>query len=96
MANFLQNKTQFYVDRLGELAILMAYVTGDHEDLTRFEGKKNESGTALNTERKQPLMLVTGASGNGKSMLLAKFVLHLEVNRNQYVLFLLIVCFNID
>ena len=79
MANFLQNKTQYYVDRLDELAILMAYVTGDHENLTRIEGKKNESGTVWNVERKQPVMLVTGPSGNGKTMLLAKFVLHLEV-----------------
>lgn len=32
-------------------------------------------------ENAQPLMILTGRAGDGKTMLLGKFVLHIEVNR---------------
>jgi KaiC/GvpD/RAD55 family RecA-like ATPase len=39
-------------------------------------------------------MAVTGQSGNGKTMLLAKFVLQIEVNRNEfYWLFFVLILF---
>jgi ABC-type lipoprotein export system ATPase subunit len=39
-------------------------------------------------------MAVTGQSGSGKTMLLAKFVLQIEVNRNEfYWLFFVLILF---
>jgi hypothetical protein len=42
MTTFLLNKILLYVDRFSEFAILLAYITDDHEDLTVIDGK-NES-----------------------------------------------------
>lgn len=92
MENFLLNKTQYYVDRISEFEILKLYITGNHEDLTKIDDKDNELNLSLKTERKVPLMLVTSPSGDGKTMLLAKFVLHLEVNANSCIRSLLIIC----
>jgi hypothetical protein len=39
MTTFLLNKTLLYVDRPSEFAILLAYITGDHKDLTVIDGK---------------------------------------------------------
>jgi hypothetical protein len=106
MTTFLLNKILLYVDRISEFAILLAYITGDHEDLIVIDGK-NESifslqvwllinllGIVSKQENEKPLMAVTGQSGSGKTMLLAKFVLQIEVNRNEfYSLFLVLILF---
>jgi hypothetical protein len=39
MTTFLLNKTLLYVDRISEFVILLAYITGDHKDLTVIDGK---------------------------------------------------------
>ena len=67
---FLLNKTQYYIDRSNERSMLMKYITGDH------------SGFVLNQLEKadgQPLLALTSQPGDGKTMLLAKFVLDIEV-----------------
>jgi hypothetical protein len=75
MKTFLLNKTQFYVDRPTEYSCLLKYITGDHKDFTLIEGSDPDADANL-----QPLMSVTGRSGDGKTMLLGKFVLDIEVN----------------
>ncbi|CAF4588702.1 unnamed protein product [Rotaria sp. Silwood1] len=72
MTTFLLNKTQYFVDRPNEFSILFKYITGDHKDL------KLISATDAKNENVQPLMVVTGRSGDGKSILLGKFVLAIE------------------
>jgi hypothetical protein len=39
MTTFLLNKTQLYVDRFNEFAVLLRYITDDHEDLILIDGK---------------------------------------------------------
>ena len=43
MTTFLLNKTLICVDRIGEFAMLMMYITGDHEDFTVIDGKFEHS-----------------------------------------------------
>ena len=70
MNAFLLNKTQYYIDRSNEYSAVVKYVTGDHKDLVLMKEKANG----------QPLLAVSSQSGDGKTMLLAKFVLDIEVS----------------
>lgn len=70
MNTFLLNKTQYYTDRPDEYSALLKYITGDHKDLVLMKDKTNH----------QPLLALAGQPGDGKTMLLAKFVLDIEVN----------------
>ncbi|CAF4116094.1 unnamed protein product, partial [Rotaria magnacalcarata] len=72
MNTFLLNKTQIFVDRPKEFASLLKYVAGDHKDFSLIDGGSS------NKENAQPLMALTGRSGDGKTMLLGKFVLTIE------------------
>ncbi|CAF2483758.1 unnamed protein product [Rotaria sp. Silwood2] len=82
MTTFLLNKTQFFVDRPNEFSLLLKYITGDHKDL------KLNSPTDAKSENAQPLMAVTGRSGDGKTILLGKFVLTIEEKfQNRFFLF---------
>jgi signal recognition particle GTPase len=80
MRIFLLNKTQLYIDQTSEFAALLAYITGAHDDLKLLNGQPENE---LN-ENDQPLIGVTGVSGSGKTMLLAKLALYIEVNRNEF------------
>ena len=71
ISTFLLNKTQYYINRPDEYSALSKYITGDHKDFTLIKDR-------LATE--QPLMVLSSQSGDGKTMLLAKFVLDIEVN----------------
>lgn len=77
MKTFLLNKTQYYIDRSDEYATLFKYITGDHKDFILI---KDQLGTESNTANVQPLMALSSEPGDGKTMLLAKFVLDIEVN----------------
>ncbi|UJR29657.1 hypothetical protein I4U23_017205 [Adineta vaga] len=68
---FLLNKTQFYIDRSDEYQILMKFITDDQKDLTLINGK-------LNQINNQPLLALSSQIGDGKTMLLAKFVLDIQ------------------
>ncbi|CAF4239056.1 unnamed protein product [Rotaria magnacalcarata] len=82
MNTFLLNKTQIFVDRPKEFASLLKYVAGDHKDFSLIDGGSS------NKENAQPLMALTGRSGDGKTMLLAKFVLTIEeTQQNKFLLF---------
>jgi hypothetical protein len=84
MNTFLLNKTQYYIDRPDEYLALFKYITGDHKDFTLVKepDKAND----------QPLMVLSSQSGDGKTMLLAKFVLDIEVKSlTKYIN-----CFEID
>lgn len=70
MKTFLLNKTQHYIERPDESAALFRYITGDHKDFTLIN---EQSGND------QPLLALSSQSGDGKTMLLAKFVLDIEV-----------------
>lgn len=39
MTTFLLNKTQFYIDRTEETAILFQYINHDHQDIELIDGK---------------------------------------------------------
>jgi hypothetical protein len=77
MNTFLLNKTQYYIDRSDEYLALFKYITGDHKDFTLIKGKL---GTEPDKANDQPLMALSSQSGDGKTMLLAKFALDIEVN----------------
>jgi hypothetical protein len=77
MNTFLLNKTQYYIDRSDEYSALFKYITGDHKDFTLIKGKLETEPDKTND---QPLMALSSQSGDGKTMLLAKFVLDIEVN----------------
>jgi len=77
MNTFLLNKTQYYIDRSDEYLALFKYITGDHKDFTLI---KDKLGTEPDKANDQPLMALSSQSGDGKTMLLAKFVLDIEVN----------------
>ncbi|CAF3689165.1 unnamed protein product [Adineta steineri] len=68
MNTFLLNKTQYYIDRSDEYSALFKYITGDHKDFILINDKANG----------QPLMALSSQPGDGKTMLLAKFVLDME------------------
>ena len=70
MNAFLLNKTHYYIDRPDEYATLLKYITGDHQDLVCTKEKAHG----------QPLLALSSQSGDGKTMLLAKFVLDIEVS----------------
>ncbi|CAF1487348.1 unnamed protein product [Adineta ricciae] len=72
MNTFLLNKTQFFVDRHEEFSILLKYVTGEQMDLNLL------TGMAGAEEKNIPMMAIKGRPGDGKTMLLGKFALHLE------------------
>jgi hypothetical protein len=87
MKTFILNKTQYYIDRSDEYSTLFKYITDDHKDFMLIKEK-------LETEpNDQPLLALTSQSGDGKTMLLAKFVLDIEVSyKNKTLLkFLLII-----
>lgn len=67
---FLLNKTQHFIDRPIEYASLLKYVTGEY---------KSSDDTSTDKSNGQPLMAVLSQPGDGKTMLLAKFVLDIEV-----------------
>lgn len=73
MNAFLLNKTQYYIDRSNEYSMLLKYITGDHEDFVLMGEKGNG----------QPLLALSSLSGDGKTMLLAKFVLDIEVSSKE-------------
>jgi hypothetical protein len=77
MNTFLLNKTQYYIDRSDEYLALFKYITGDHKDFTLMKDKLETEPDKAND---QPLMALSSQSGDGKTMLLAKFVLDIEVN----------------
>jgi hypothetical protein len=78
MNTFLLNKTQYYIDRSDEYSTLFKYITGDYKDLMLIKGNLGtEPDKAANG---QPLMALSSQPGDGKTMLLAKFVLDIEVN----------------
>lgn len=93
MINFLVNKTQCYVDRPHEFGQLMKYIAGDLQNLTLQDGKLGKQSTAeiLNgfcrnfqgskplEDMQKPIMALRGKSGDGKTMLLAKLALYIEV-----------------
>lgn len=82
MNTFLLNKTQYYIDRSDEYSALFKYITGDHKDFTLIKDKlENESDKAND----QPLMALSSPPGDGKTMLLAKFVLDIEVNSSKKI-----------
>ncbi|CAF0736436.1 unnamed protein product [Rotaria sordida] len=82
MNTFLLNKTQYFVDRPNEFSFLFKYITGDHKDLTLI------SPTDTTSENAQPFLALTGRSGDGKSILLGKFVLNIEEKfQNKFFLF---------
>ena len=93
---FLLNKTQYFVERPNETSLLLQYVTGDHLNLKAFEGRSRQNlgmdlrmsltGTRPKDDRHQLLLALTGRSGDGKTMLLAKFVQHLEVGNDHLLL----------
>ena len=70
MNTFLLNKTQYYIDRSDEHSTLFKYITGDQKDFLLIKDK------AIG----QPLLALSSQSGDGKTMLLAKFVLDIEVS----------------
>ena len=70
MNAFLLNKTQYYIDRSDEYSALLKYIAGDHKDFVLMKEKANG----------QPLLALSSQSGDGKTMLLAKFVLDIEVS----------------
>ena len=80
MNTFLLNKTQYYIDRSHEYALLFKYITGDHTDFTVVNDK---SGTESMKANHVPLLALLSQQGDGKTMLLAKFVLDIEVNFSQ-------------
>ena len=73
MINFLLNKTQFFIECPNELAHLNRYITGDHEDFQLIEGEYPMQ------ETHRPLMAFRGQSGSGKTILLSKLALYIEV-----------------
>ncbi|CAF1429865.1 unnamed protein product, partial [Didymodactylos carnosus] len=73
---FLINKTQFYVERTVESSFLQKYVTGMDLD-SSYELKQPEY--AMNDGDSQPILAISGKAGDGKTMLLSKFILYLEV-----------------
>jgi hypothetical protein len=77
MNTFLLNKTQYYIDRPDQYLALFKYITGDHKDFTLI---KDKLGTELDKANNQPLMALSSQEGDGKTMLLAKFVLDIQVN----------------
>jgi len=78
MKTFILNKTQYYIDRSDEYSKLFKYITDDHKDFIETEPDKANG---------QPLLALTSQSGDGKTMLLAKFVLDIEVNyKKKYLL----------
>ena len=77
MNTFLLNKTQYYIDRSDEYSTLFKYITGDHKDFMLI---KDKFGTELDKANGQPLLALSSQSGDGKTMLLAKFVLDVEVS----------------
>lgn len=77
MNTFLLNKTQYYIDRPDEYSALFKYITGDHKDFVLI---KEELGNETDIANLQPLMALSSQPGDGKTMLLAKFVLDIEVN----------------
>ena len=77
MNTFLLNKTQYYIDRSDEYSALFKYIIGDHKDFMLI---KNKLGTESHKANDQPLMALSSHPGDGKTMLLAKFVLDIEVN----------------
>lgn len=76
MNTFLLNKTQYYIDRSDEHAMLFKYITGDHQDFMVINDKL---GIEPNKANGQPLMALSSQPGEGKTKLLAKFVLDIEV-----------------
>ena len=77
MHTFLLNKTQYYIHRSDEYSALFKYITGDHKDFMLI---KDKLGTEPDKANVQPLMASSSESGDGKTMLLAKFVLYIEVS----------------
>lgn len=87
MNTFLLNKTQYYIDRSDEYSALLKYITGDHKDFTLIKGL----GTEQDQANGQPLMALSSQPGDGKTILLAKFVLDIEVKSlKKYVLKLIL------
>ncbi|UJR37208.1 hypothetical protein I4U23_029917 [Adineta vaga] len=72
MNTFLLNKTQFFVDRSEEFSMLLKYISDDPID-----GKKPHKISADPVDH-QPIMSIVSPAGDGKTMLLGKFVLHIE------------------
>ena len=80
--NFLLNKTQFYVERTNEFSSLIKYVSNERKKLHFIQGTDASarfSGSSDDDGYYRPLMLVKGRSGQGKTVLLSRFVLHIEV-----------------
>ncbi|CAF1350468.1 unnamed protein product [Rotaria sordida] len=75
MNTFLLNKTQYYIDRSDEYSTLFKYITGDHKDFMLI---KDKLGIESDKANDQPLMALSSQPGDGKTMLLAKFVLDIE------------------
>jgi hypothetical protein len=65
MSTFLLNKTLLYVDRPSEFAILLAYTTGDHKDLTVIDGK-NESIFSLQVCYFFPIKFIRNSIQDGE------------------------------
>ncbi|CAF0801098.1 unnamed protein product [Adineta steineri] len=82
MTTFLLNKTQFFVDRPEEFSALVKYVTGVHDDFTLLYRKVSHP------EGHPPMLAIRGQAGDGKTMLLGKFVLHIEEKmKDKFLLF---------
>lgn len=76
MNTFLLNKTQYYIDRSYEYALLFKYIMGNHTDFTVVNDQSETDSMKAN---QVPLLALLSQPGDGKTMLLAKFVLDIEV-----------------
>lgn len=81
LTSFLLNKTQFYVERTDEFELLFDFLSKDPKKLSLIRGDNAGKENSTDQNEKQPILALKGRSGEGKTSLLAKFVLHIEVNR---------------
>jgi hypothetical protein len=77
---FLLNKIQYFIDRSHEYSMLLKYITGNHKDFMLIEHRLD---TQSDSAKSQPLLALSSQSGDGKTMLLAKFVIDIEVSSKQ-------------